>query len=249
MSRRIRIAVLGPALLGLGALFAWAIAGLPAFGYYRGPYGYVLNQVVVPLRHTTNVVMGTTFDVRGVDTMGEEFILYAAVLGVTLLLRDETRSREAERRTRRLSSDSVRLVGVVMVGGGLLVGLWLMAFGYITPGGGFQGGVVFAGSILLLYLVGSHRDYRPFRDEHGLDPLEGVGAGGYVIVGLAALASGTPFLTNLFGRGKSGTLLSGGSIALLNWASAIAVSCALLLLFAEFLETYVVPLDSGDVAE
>jgi len=248
LSRRIRIAVLGPALLGLGALFAWGIAGLPAFGDYHGPYGFVLNRVVVPLRHTTNVVMGTTFDVRGVDTLGEEFILYAAVVGVTLLLRDETRSRQAERRTRRLRSDAVRLVGVGMIGGGLLIGLWLMAFGYVTPGGGFQGGVLFAGAILLLYLIGSHRDYRPFRDVHVLDPLEGIGAGGYVVVGLAALASGTAFLTNLFGVGTAGTLLSSGSIALLNWASAIAVSCAMLLLFAEFLETYVVPLEPEDAA-
>jgi multicomponent Na+:H+ antiporter subunit B len=248
MSRRVRILVLGPALLGLGALFAWAIAGLPAFGDYRGPYGFVLNRVVVPLRHTTNVVMGTTFDVRGLDTMGEEFILYAAVVGVTLLLRDETRSRQAERRTRRLDDDTARLVGGLMIGGGLLVGLWLMAFGYITPGGGFQGGVLASGAVLLLYLVGSHRDYRPFRSEHFLDPLEGVGAGGYVVIGLAALASGTAFLTNLFGLGATGTLLSGGSIPLLNWASAIAVSCAMLLLFAEFLETYVVPLEPEDAA-
>jgi multicomponent Na+:H+ antiporter subunit B len=242
------MAVLGPALLGLGALFSWAIAGLPAFGDYRGPYGYVLNRVVVPLRHTTNVVMGTTFDVRGIDTMGEEFILYAAILGVTLLLRDETRSRQAERRTRRLPNDAVRLAGGLMIGGALLIGLWLTAFGYITPGGGFQGGVVAAGAILLLYLVGSHRDYRPFRREHVLDPLEGLGAGGYVVIGLAALASGTAFLTNLFGLGTTGTLLSGGSIALLNWTSAIAVSCAMLLLFAEFLETYVVPLEPEDAA-
>jgi multicomponent Na+:H+ antiporter subunit B len=240
--------VLGPALLGLGALFAWAIAGLPAFGDYRGPYGFVLNRVVVPLRHTTNVVMGTTFDVRGLDTMGEEFILYAALVGVTLLLRDETRSRQAERRTSRLDDDAVRLVGVAMIGGGLLVGLWLMAFGYITPGGGFQGGVLAAGAVLLLYLVGSHRDYRPFRNEHFLDPLEAVGAGGYIVIGLAALVSGTAFLTNLFGLGTTGTLVSSGSIALLNWASAIAVSCAMVLLFAEFLETYVVPLEPGDAA-
>lgn len=246
MSRRTRILVLCPALLGLGALFAWAIAGLPAFGDYRGPYGYVLNRVVVPLRHTTNVVMGTTFDVRGVDTMGEEFILLAAVVGVMLLLRDETRSRQAERHTSRLRNDAVRLVGIVMVGAGLLVGLWLMAFGYITPGGGFQGGLVVAGAVLVLYLVGSHRDYRPFRDQHALDPLEALGAGGYVVIGLAALVSGAAFLTNLFGFGKAGTLLSGGSIPLLNWASAIAVTCAMLLLFAEFLETYVVPLESED---
>jgi multicomponent Na+:H+ antiporter subunit B len=246
MTRRVRVRVLTPALLGLGALFAWAVAGLPAFGDYRGPYGYVLDRVVVPLRHTTNVVMGTTFDVRGIDTLGEEFILYAAVLGVTLLLRDESGSSAVERHTRRLRSDGIRLVGVVMVGGALLVGLWLVAFGYVTPGGGFQGGVVVAGGILLLYVVGSHRDYHPFRDEHVLDPLEGLGAGGYVMVGLAALASGTAFLTNLFGHGTSGTLLSGGSIIVLNWTSALAVTAAMLLLFAHFLETYVIPLEPED---
>jgi multicomponent Na+:H+ antiporter subunit B len=243
MTRRVRIALLGPALIGLGALFAWAIAGLPAFGDYRGPYGYVLNGIVVPLRHTTNVVMGTTFDVRGVDTMGEEFILYASVIGVTLLLRDESGARRAERRTRRLRSDAVRLVGVLMVGGGLLVGLWLVACGYVSPGGGFTGGVVLAGAILVLYLVGSHRDYRPFRNEHALDPFEGIGAGGYVVVGLA---SGIPFLTNLFGPGKTGTLLSGGSIGILNAGAGLAVTVAMLLLFAEFLETYVVPLEPED---
>jgi multicomponent Na+:H+ antiporter subunit B len=244
----VRIGILAPALAGLGALFAWAIAGMPAFGEYRGPYGFVLNRLVVPLRHTTNVVMGTNFDVRGIDTMGEEFILYAAIVGVALLLRDERRSRRAERHTRRLRSDAVRLVGVVMIGGGLLVGLWLVAFGYVTPGGGFQGGVVVAGAILLLYLVGNHRDYRPFRNERFLDPLEGLGAGGYVVIGLAALASGAAFLTNLFGFGKTGTLVSGGSIPLLNWASAIAVTVAMLLLFAEFLETYVEPLEPEDAA-
>ena len=247
MTRRVRIALLAPGLLGLGTLFAWAIAGLPPFGEYRGPYGYVLNQIVVPLRHTTNVVMATTFDVRGIDTMGEEFILYASVIGVMLLLRDEAGARQAERNTRRLGSDAVRLVGVLMVGGGLLVGLWLVAFGYISPGGGFPGGVILAGSILVLYLIGSHRDYRPFRNEHVLDPLEGVGTGGYVVIGLAALVSGLPFLTNLFGFGQTGTLASGGSIPLLNAAAGIAVTFALLLLFAEFLETYIVPFQPEDV--
>lgn len=248
MTRRVRTAVLAPALLGLGALFSWAVAGLPAFGDYRGPYGYVLNRIVVPLRHTTNVVMGTTFDVRGIDTMGEEFILYAAVMGVMLLLRSEGRGERAEKATEQLGTDGVRLLGVLMVGGGVLIGLWLIAFGYITPGGGFQGGALTAGALLLLYLVGSHRDYRPFRNETILDPLESLGVGGYVVIGLAALASGLPFLTNLLGYGTSGSLASGGSIAALNWASAVAVTVAMLTLFAEFLETYIVPLSRTDEA-
>ena len=245
MSRRVRVSLLTPALLGLGGLFAWAIAGLPAFGDYRGPYGYVLNRIVVPLRHATNVVMGTTFDVRGVDTMGEEFILYAAVLGVTLLLRDESGARRAERHTRRLRSDAVRLVGVVMVGVGLLVGLWLVAFGFVTPGGGFQGGVALAGGLLLVFLSASYRSWSGVATEHVLDPFEGIGAGGYVVVGLAALIGGMQFLTNLLGPGVSGTLWSGGSAPFVNWAAGMEVAAANLILFNEFLDEYVVPLATG----
>jgi multicomponent Na+:H+ antiporter subunit B len=242
VTRRGRLAVLGLALPGFGALLAWAVAGLPRFGEYRGPYGYLLNDIVVPLRHTTNVVIGTAFDVRGIDTLGEEFILYAAVMGVVLLLRDQHQPRGSEEESERLGTDGARLLGILMVGGGALVGLWLIAFGYVTPGGGFQGGGVVAGAGLLLYLVGSHREFEPFRNEQVLDPLEALGAAGFVVIGLAALASGAAFLTNLFGPGRAGTLLSGGSIPFANWAAGIAVTVALLLLFAEFLEAYVVPL-------
>ena len=49
-------------------------------------------------------------------------------------------------------------------------------------------------------------------------------------------------------RADNRALLSGGSIALLNWASAIAVTVAMVILFAEFLETYYVPLEHEDVA-
>ena len=66
--------------------------------------------------------------------------------------------------------------------------------------------------------------------------------------GVAALASGMPFLTNLFGYGRTGTLASAGSIGILNAAAGLAVTVAMLLLFAEFLETYVVPLEPEDAA-
>jgi len=229
------------------ALVFWGLAGLPDFGHYDHVYGKLLSRAAPVERHTSNVVSATTFDYRGFDTLGEEFILFASAMGVALLLRD-VRDRGAQRPYDRVENDAAQLLGILMVPVTVLLGLWLAAYGYITPGGGFQGGVLAAGAVLLLYLVGSHRDYRPFRNEHFLDPLEAVGAGGYIVVGLAALASGTAFLTNLFGLGTTGTLVSSGSIALLNWASAIAVSCAMLLLFAEFLETYVVPLEPEDAA-
>jgi multicomponent Na+:H+ antiporter subunit B len=242
MSRRIRIAIFVPALAGLASLLVWAAVGLPSFGHYRGPYGFVLNKVGPSERHMANVVNATTYDVRGFDTMGEEFILFAAVVGVALLL------RERERRPKELRDAGiavVRVVSALFVGAGVLVGIWLVAFGFITPGGGFQGGVAIAAGALLLYLAAGHRAWTRIGRESRLDPLEGLGAGGYVVIGLAALVAGRPFLANLLGGGVTGTLQSGGTAVFVNWLAGIEVAAANLVLFTEFLREYVAPLGSG----
>jgi multicomponent Na+:H+ antiporter subunit B len=222
-----------PALGGLAALLLWAAIGLPSFGHYRGPYGFVVAKTVPAERHMSNVVNGTVFDVRGVDTMGEELILFAAVIGVALLL------RQPERRPRSdPERDAVRHGGALLVGAAVLVGIWLVAFGFVTPGGGFQGGVAIAAGALLLYVAAGHRGWTRFGDERLLDPADALGAGGYAVIGLAALVAGMPFLANMLGGGVTGTLESGGTAAFVNWAAGIEVAAANLVLFTEFLREY-----------
>jgi multicomponent Na+:H+ antiporter subunit B len=240
MSIRTRTIVFLVSASGLGALFGWAFAGLPAFGDYRGPYGFLLNKVVVPERHATNVVGAVVFDYRSFDTLGEEFILFTAVAGVVMLLRQGALATEAARVSRPSAAPGLRALGSLLVGLALLVGAWLAAFGYVTPGGGFQGGVVMASALVLLYFTTSYAAFRPFGNEHVLDPIEGVGAGGYAVIGLAAVLSGLPYLTNLLGPGTPGTLVSAGSVPFLNWASALGVAAANLVLFSEFLHEYIV---------
>jgi multicomponent Na+:H+ antiporter subunit B len=246
LSRRIRIAALVPTLALFGFLLAWAFVDLPSFGNYVGPYGYLLNHVVVPERHMTNVVTAVVFDYRGFDTMGEEFILFGAVTGVVLLLREDERGNEDV--DDGIRSDTVRVVGIVMAGAALLVGLWIVAFGFVTPGGGFQGGVILAGAVFCVYLCADYRAWRGVSSQTVLDPLEGLGAGGYVIIGLAAMVSGLPFLTNeLLGPGIPGTLQSGGVGPFINWSVALAVTAGVLILFGEFLEEYIVPIAGEDM--
>jgi multicomponent Na+:H+ antiporter subunit B len=248
MSRQTRIALAVAALAGLGALLGWSFAGLPSFGHYRGPYGTVLNRVATPERHATNVVAAIVFDYRGIDTMGEEFILFTAIVGVVLLLRSSGEEQNERRRRKRdsVGSDLVTLAGVVMVGGLLLVGLWLAAFGFVTPGGGFQGGVVLAGGAVLLYIACDRKSFAVYGNEEVLDPFEAIGIGGFVVIGLVALLTGLPFLHNLLGLGVPGTLWSTGSIGLLNWATAIEVTAANVILAKEFLDQYETPLPLGD---
>jgi multicomponent Na+:H+ antiporter subunit B len=240
VTRRVRIGLFLPALAGFAALLVWAYTGIPSFGDYQGPYGFVINRISTPLRHMDNAVNSTTYDIRGIDTMGEEFILFAAVIGVVLLLRDEEgRSEDVEDDT---GSEVIRIFGTLAVGAAVLVGLWLVSFGFVTPGGGFQGGVAIASGALLLYLVAGYREWSAFGDETKLDPIKGIGGGGYVVIGLAALVSGMPFLHNFFSGGVTGSVWSGGSAGFVNWSAGIEVAAALVILFSEFLEKYIVPI-------
>jgi multicomponent Na+:H+ antiporter subunit B len=223
-------AVLAPFLL-------WALAGLPDFGHFHGAAGTLLDRVAVHERHVSNVVAAVTFDYRGIDTMGEELILFAAAMGVALILR--VVGDRGEHAPDRESSDATRIVGQLLVPVVLLVGLWLAAFGYVTPGGGFQGGVVIASALVLLWAAAGYRSYCRVSPKGLLDVGEGVGAGGYAVVGLIALAVDGIFLANLLGGGTPGQLLSGGSIPLLNWLSALGVAAANLLIFHEFFEEHV----------
>jgi multicomponent Na+:H+ antiporter subunit B len=237
MTRPFRLALFAVSAAGLSALLLWGVAGLPDFGHYQGPYGFVLSSVAPGERHVTNVVAATVFDYRGFDTLGEEFILFAAALGVALLLR-EVRDREA-RPEHVVASEPLRLVGL---GGSvfvLLIGLWVVAHGYLTPGGGFQGGVVIAGAFALVYLAGEYRAFRRLTPAPAVDLAKGAGAGGYAVVGVVSMLLGTAFLHNFGPLGTTGTLAAGGSIGFLNLASALEVSAAFVLIFTEYVEELV----------
>src|SRR5436305_1745217 len=88
-------ATVGPFFF-LAALLAWGFSGLPAFGRFHGFYGQLLNAIALPQRHTTNTVTAVVFDYRGLDTMGEEFILFTAVAGVVMLLRGAGEASERD---------------------------------------------------------------------------------------------------------------------------------------------------------
>jgi multicomponent Na+:H+ antiporter subunit B len=242
VSRRVRGVAALPVLGALGALLAWGFSGLPAFGDWHGFTGRLITHVATPERHTTNVVTAVVFDYRGFDTMGEEFILFAAVVGVVLLLRGRGADEEEVEPHDEVTSDALRFWSVLGAGGAVLVGLWLAAFGLVTPGGGFQGGVAIASGVVVVYLAGSYSSWLRLSHEEALDPLHGGGAAAFAIVGFAALIAGSPFLHNVLGPGRPGTLFSGGSMAVVNWAVAVEVAAANLLLYSEFLEQYLAPM-------
>jgi multicomponent Na+:H+ antiporter subunit B len=234
VSRRVRLGLFAVSAAGLSALLLWGVAGLPDFGHYVGPYGYVLNAVAVNERHATNVVTATTFDYRGFDTLGEEFILFAAGLGVALLLRDVREG--SERPEQGVLDDAVRLVGIAFVPALLAIGLYVVAHGLITPGGGFQGGVVLASGAFLAFLAGSAVAMRIVAPHRLVEVGEGAGAAGFALLGVGGLIFTGTFLKNFIALGKPGELLSAGTIPLVSIAIGFEVAGAFLLAWTEFLD-------------
>jgi multicomponent Na+:H+ antiporter subunit B len=239
MSRHARLGLFGVSGAVLAGLLVWGLTGLPAFGAFEGEYGRILNSVAGSERHVTNVVSAVVFDYRGFDTLGEEFILFAAVMGVALLLREARDERERPRDEVR--SDAVRAIGLAVVGPTVVLGLYLVAHGYLTPGGGFQGGVALAAGLVLLYAAGRYRAYRAASPQALVDFAGGAGAGGYAALGVAALVSGAAYLENVVDLGTKGTLAAAGTIPILNACAGLAVAAALVLLFHEFLEEVIYP--------
>lgn len=246
MSNRLRLRLFAVAALGLAALLIWAVRGLPGFGRYPGPYGDVINGQAVQQRSTTDTVTAVNFDYRGVDTIGEEFILFVAATGVAIVLRAQRRRRKEDEQQQqeggeppaRLvpTSDAVRGVALGSVGPLVVLGLYIVSHGQVSPGGGFQGGVVMASAFIAVFVAGQYIATRRTDPITVNEVVEAFGAAGYVAIGLAGLASGAAFLSNILPLGTPATIDSSGTIALISFSVGLEVVAGFVLIVSEFLE-------------
>jgi multicomponent Na+:H+ antiporter subunit B len=241
MSRNVRFMVFEAGAAGMAALLAWAFSGLPDFGVYAGRYGRIVAQLAQPDRASTNAVTFTAFDVRAADTMVEEFIVFAAAIAAVALLRhqrDEPKGAEqADELLRPQTSPALRVMGAALAGPTVVIALNLVAHGNLTPGGGFQGGVVLAATAVVMVAAGARIRLPPDKPPLVGEMMHGAGAAGFVLLGLGGLIFSGAFLSTTFaGHGTTGALLSGGAIPLLNVATGFEVAGAVIVILAEFLE-------------
>jgi multicomponent Na+:H+ antiporter subunit B len=242
MSRRVRLTVFAVAAAVLAAVLVVGFAGLPDFGHYHGVYGNVLNGVGVTERHATDLVTALNFDFRGFDTLGEEFILFGSVLGIVLILRELRDEHagpsldEAEEHSLGGASEALRMLVLILVPVLLAIGGYIVVHGQITPGGGFQGGIVLATAPLALFLAGRYLRTRLLSPHTLLEVGEVVGAVGYAMVGLAGLVFVGIFFKNFLPLGIPGHLLSAGQIDVASVAVGVEVSGAFLVAWSEFLD-------------
>ena len=232
--------------IGLAALLLRGLAELPDFQSFTPLYGQLINSVAVEERSTTAVVTAVNFDYRAFDTLGEEFILFAAVLGLALLLRETRDERQgpidddAPERRPPPTSAALRMLTVLLVPFTVLFAVYITAHGHLTPGGGFQGGVIAATGLLLVYLGGEYMTMRRVRPLSLVEVSKASGAAAFVLIGLGGLLAAGAYLENFLPLGEPGNLISAGTIPLLSFAVGFEVAGGFVLLVSEFLDQLLV---------
>jgi multicomponent Na+:H+ antiporter subunit B len=242
MTDRLRLAIFlvaGPVFFGL---YCYAGLNLPPWGQYRGPYGDMIAKLAVYERHATDTVNAINYDYRGFDTLGEEFILFTAVIGVMMLLRREKHiptSPAGKVADRPALSEPVQAVMSPALLVSIIFGFYIGLHGQLTPGGGFQAGVILATAAFLIYLAANTEAFKRTTSHVAVEVVEALGAASYALIGIVPLLMGLPFLTNILPLGVTGDVFSAGTIALISACVGVEVTAAFLLVIYTYLEEIV----------
>jgi multicomponent Na+:H+ antiporter subunit B len=222
-------------------LFAGGFAFLLFVLFASLPLGaptMVVGQAVLDQAATAvgaaNIVTSVVLAYRGIDTMGELAILFAAATAVGLVLartRGKTESGHAKASGEPggfILQAGVDLLFPLLV----VVGFYIILHGHLTPGGGFQGGVVLAAAFVLPVLA------RPGETPShvALGWVEGLAGTAFIVTGLVALAYDRAFLAPLLGVGQLGALVSAGTLPILYLAVGFKVGAELASLLLRFTE-------------
>ena len=159
-----------------------------------------------------NLVTGIYLNYRLYDTLFEVLVFAVAVIGVRYYLvgqKEGTASPIPNSHVVRTSAD-------LLFSPLLLIGVYLVLFGHLSPGGGFAGGVV-GGSGLLLCAIGLGGEVVARRFHEALfERAEWVILGVFLLLIIVPALFGRAPGADLLPTGRIGNLASGGTIVFYN---------------------------------
>lgn len=182
---------------------------------------------------SANAVTSVVVSYRGFDTLGEVTVLFLAATGIGGLFGGRSRPAPAPARDNRpneMMTTGVRLLFPLL----LLLGAYIVMHGHLSPGGGFQGGVVVATAFFLRMLA----DPAFALDHAQVGWFESASGGGFVLFGLLGLVFAGTFLGNFLPHpvAAMGQLVSAGVIPLIYILVGIKVGAEVGAIFQDMLE-------------
>ena len=185
----------GIACAAVGYLLFIGISDLPDWGNPKSPVNAVVSSYYVQEAYNDtkvpNLVTAVLADYRGFDTMFETCVVFIAMLGIFALLKKDD---DSDYNIPKQDDLIVRVSARFMVPFIQLFGLYVIAHGHYSPGGGFQGGVILGTSLILLAMAYKMSSVKKFLSIKSMLSLGALGVLIYAGWGLLPVFTGSNFL-------------------------------------------------------
>jgi len=225
------------------------VSNLPAFGSGENPINNEVTKRYIEsgLQETgaVNIVAGMILDYRAFDTLGESHVLFIAACAVMILLKLSSDDDEISRRERMAAEANDRKfepkndiilqkIAGILVPIVLVFGIYVVLNGHISPGGGFSGGAIMGGALILyLNAFGFAKTEKFFT----FSTFKWCSFGALAFYALSKAYSffcGANHLDSGIRLGNPGDIFSAGLILYLNIAVGLVVCCTMYAFYTLF---------------
>lgn len=196
-----RMIVPGVLAAATGGLLVYASLGLPEFGDPASPANAYVGRMYLQQTPAEigppNVVTAVLASYRGFDTLGETVVIFAAGIGVALMLGFGPRSALPAAPSPEMMGDHhvvLRVAAKLLIPMIALYAFYVQFHGDLGAGGGFQAGVILAVAVILHGLVFGLRETIRAVPVKAARGAAAVGVLVFAGVGVVCVANGGGFL-------------------------------------------------------
>lgn len=187
-------------LPGIAACLVCGYLIFPVF-FLKAPWPTVLRDAYEARTFeetgALNIVSAIYLGYRAYDTLGEAIVLFIAVMGTLYVIRHSPASiLSGFRPHTSIMRFITGKIGPII----LIFGLYVMTFGYASPGGGFQGGAVLASGIIFIAFGHIENKNSALARMRTLHHIESAAFALLVASFFSGILTGTGFLANPFGK-------------------------------------------------
>lgn len=130
----------------------------------------------------------------------------------------------------------VKKITQFMAGIVFLYGAYVIIHGHLTPGGGFAGGTIIAGSFILLIIANGLQLFNLKKEKEQSSLIESIAILAFLLIAVTGMILTVHvFFRNFLSKGIPGNIVSAGIIPIYNIVVGIEVAAALISIFLAFI--------------
>lgn len=227
--------------VALTAYMIFIVGSLPSFGDPDNPANNEVSRKYIEdgLTDTgaVNIVSGMILDYRAFDTFGESTVLFVSSGAVIILLRNK---RKADKKGptdliyKHRPDVILKHVAKFLVPIALLFGIYIILNGHLSPGGGFSGGAILGGALILYFNAFGAKEMEKFFTYRTFNSVIITSLVAYALVKSYSFYTGANQIHSVIPLGTPGHILSSGLILPLNIFVGLIVMCTMFGFYSLF---------------